>query len=153
MGDLVRSFYSNGSSGGCWYGSGCVLGLHSFNLGLGDLLMSFRGFQDYQTVTFSLEWRVLHQVVNIFHLLGVLVLQKSSKILLYLSFEMGQDPVPALYYCFLTAPPLFLHCLPSLISSPLNLLFGTQRRSWRLKPIPYKQETRDTERLSCPGSP
>ena len=64
-----------------------------------------------------------------------------------------QDPAPRLQYCFLTAPPLSLHPLPSLINSCLNLPFGTQGRSWRLKPIPYKQETGDTERLPCPGAP
>ena len=33
-----------------------------------------------------------------------------------------------LHYCFLTAPPLSLHPLPSLVSSYLNLPFGTQGR-------------------------
>ena len=57
-----------------------------------------------------------------------------------------------LHYC-LTAPPLSLHPLPSLISSCLNLPFATQGRPWRLKPIPYKQETGNTERLPCPRAP
>ena len=68
-------------------------------------------------------------------------------------FRRNQDPAPRLHYCFLTAPPLCLHVLPSLINHCLNLPFGTQGRSWRLKPIPYKQETGDTERLKCPGAP
>ena len=59
-----------------------------------------------------------------------------------------------LNYCFLTAFPLFLHSLPSasLISKSLNLLFGTQGRSRRLKPFFYKQE-QGTEGLLYPGRP
>ena len=57
--------------------------------------------------------------------------------------------VPRLHYGFLTAPHLSLHILPSLINDSLNLSFGTQGRSWRLKPIFYKQEIGDTERPSC----
>lgn len=57
--------------------------------------------------------------------------------------------VPRLHYGFLTAPHLSLHILPSLINDNLNLSFGTQGRSWRLKPILYKQEIGDTERPSC----
>ena len=79
----------------------------------------------------SLEWKVLHQVVNIFHLVGVLVLQKSWKILLCVSLEGEPDPAPRLRYCFLTAPPLSLHPLPSLISNCLNLPFGIQGRGHR----------------------
>ena len=33
----------------------------------------------------------------------------------------NQDPAPRLHYCSLTAPPLSLHPLPSLISNGLNL--------------------------------
>ena len=62
----------------------------------------------------------------------------------------NQDPVPRLLYCFLTASPLSLHPLPSLISNGLYLPFGTQGRSWKLK---TKKETGDTERLPCPGAP
>ena len=58
-----------------------------------------------------------------------------------------------LCYCFLAAPPLSLHPLPSLISNCLNLPFGSQGRSWRLESVPYKQGTGDTERLPCPGAP
>ena len=54
------------------------------------------------------------------------------------SFKRNQDFVPSLHYCFLTAPPLFLHSLPSLISNCLDRPFGTQRRSRRLKPSSYK---------------
>ena len=75
------------------------------------------GSLGYQIVTFSLECRRLHQVVNIVHLLG-LVLQKSSKILLCVSLGGNQD-LPQ-------APPWSLHPLPSLISSCLTcpLEFG-----------------------------
>ena len=65
----------------------------------------------------------------------------------------NQDPAPRLHYCFLTAPPLSLHPLPSLISNSLNLPFGTQRMSWRLKSILYKQKMGDTESFPCPGAP
>ena len=36
-----------------------------------------------------------------------------------------QDPVPRLYYCFFTVPPLSLLLLPFLKSNCLNLAFGT----------------------------
>ena len=60
---------------------------------------------------------------------------------------------PGLYYCFLTVSPLSLHPLPSLISNCLNLPFGTQGRSWRLKSVPYKQETGNMGRLRYSGDP
>ena len=46
-----------------------------------------------------------------------------------------------------------LPLLPSLISNCLDLPVETLARSWRLKAIPYKHETGDKERLSCPGFP
>ena len=61
-----------------------------------------------------------HQVVNIFHLLGVgggVSSDKSSKILFCVSLEEEPGPCPK------AAPALFLHPLPSLISSCSNLLF------------------------------
>ena len=67
--------------------------------------------------------------------------------------KRNQDPAPSLHYCFLTAFPLFLHSLTPLISNCLNLPFGTQGRSRRLKPFSYKQEMGGTERLSYPGEP
>ena len=58
---------------------------------------------------------------------GDLVLQKNLKILLEIFLE---DPAPWLQnsaswlnYCFLTAPPMFLHSLSSLIS-PVKLREG-----------------------------
>ena len=58
--------------------------------------------------------RVFHQVVSSFHLLGVLILQKSSKILLCVSLEEEPGPCPRLCYCFLAAPSLSPHPLSSL---------------------------------------
>ena len=115
--------------------------------------MSFWGSQGYQTVTFSLEWRMLHQIVNVFHFLRVLVLQKSAKILLCVSLEVEPASCPKAALLFFDCSSLVLESLPSLISNCLNLPFGTQGRSWRLEPIPYKQEVGDIERLLCPGPP
>ena len=42
------------------------------------------------------------------------------------SSSRNQDPAPRLRYCFPAAPPFFLHPLPSLISTRLNLPFGMQ---------------------------
>ena len=41
------------------------------------------------------------------------------------SLRWSEDPDQRLLHCFLTAPPLFLHSLPSLISNCLKLPFGT----------------------------
>ena len=49
----------------CWKGSGCVQGLHSSNLALGILLLSFCDFGGYQTDISGMK--MLHLVVNIFH--------------------------------------------------------------------------------------
>ena len=49
---------------------------------------------------------------------GFQYLQSSSEILCIPCWK--QDPAPRLHYCFLTAPPLSLHPLPSLISTCLN---------------------------------
>ena len=43
-----------------------------------------------------------------------------------------KDRAPRLHYCSLAAPLLSLYPLPSLVSNGLNLLFGTQGRSWRV---------------------
>ena len=50
-------------------------------------------------------------------LLGVLVLQKSSKILLSLFLGGEPGPAPRQHYCFLAAAPWSLHPLPSLIGN------------------------------------
>ena len=44
---------------------------------------------------------MLHQVVNIFHLLGVLVLPKSAKILLRVSLKAEPGPCPKAALLFL----------------------------------------------------
>ena len=77
-------------------------GLQAFNLVSGDL-MSFSEVEN----------------ADIFHLLGVLVLQKSSEILLHASLGGNQGPAPRPHCCFLAA-------LPSLMSSCLILTFGAQ---------------------------
>ena len=66
-------------------GSGCSQGLHLFSIEIVSGGPMICGSQGYWTVTFSLEWRMFHQVVNIFHLVGVLVLQMSSRILFCMS--------------------------------------------------------------------
>ena len=66
-------------------------------------------------------------------------LQKNSRVSHVYSLRRNQDSVPRLYYCFLTAPPLFLHSLPSLMSNWLNLPFGTQGRSRRLDEAYFRQ--------------
>ena len=49
------------------------------------------------------------------------------------------DTTEGLNKYFLAAPPLFLHSLPSLISSCLNLPFEIQKRSWRLNETYFQQ--------------
>ena len=53
---------------------------------------------------------MLHQLVNIFHLLGVIVLQKSSKILLCVSLEAESEP-------YSKATLLFLDCSSFIFAS------------------------------------
>ena len=53
--------------------------------------------------------------------------------------------------CFLTAFPLFLHSLQALISNCLNLPFGNQRNSEKLKSFSYKPRKGGMERLLYPG--
>ena len=61
------------------------------------------------------------------------------------SLRRNQDSAPRLYYCFLTAPPLFLRSLPSLISNSLNLPFGTQGKSKRLNESYFLQTRKGWE--------
>ena len=46
-------------------------------------------------------------------------------------FLTTAPPGKPLHYCFLTAPPLFMHSLISLVSNCLSLPFGIQGRSRR----------------------
>ena len=64
-----------------------------------------------------------------------------------------KDSALLLRYCFLTTLPLFMHSLTSLVNTCLNMSFGTQGRSRRLKPFLCKWETGDTESLFVPGGP
>ena len=78
-----------------------------------------------------------------------MVLQKSSKIVLCVPWGRTRTLSPS---CTVISW-LFFPChasLPSLISNDLNLPFGTQWRSWGLKPVSYKQKVGDKERLPCP---
>ena len=54
--------------------------------------------------------------------------EELKDIIMYISSGRNKDLAPLLHYCFLTVPPLFLHSLTSVISSCLNLPFGTQER-------------------------
>ena len=65
---------------------------------------------------------------------------------------LEEGPVPvtqARLHHFLTAALLSLHPLPFLISAGLNLLFGTQGRSWRLHKVYFLQKKKrvNTERI------
>ena len=53
---------------------------------------------------------------------------------------------------FLDCTPFSLHPLSPLSNDYLNLPFGSQGSSWRLKPI-IKQALGDSGRLLCPGAP
>ena len=59
-------------------------------------------------------------------------------------FLTTAPPGKPLHYYFLTALPLFLYSL-NLISNCLNLPFGTQGRSRRLKPFSCKREMEGPE--------
>ena len=84
---------------------------------------------------------------------GFQYLQNSSKIPCVYPLRGNQDPAPRLHYCFLTAPPLSLHPLPSLISNCLNLPFGTQERSGRLDEAYFLQtRNRGHRKASVPRS-
>ena len=65
-------------------------------------------------------------------------------------------PLTLPYLCtivFLTAPPLSLLSLTSLVSNCLNCPFGTQGRCRKLRPFSYKHEMMDPERLLYLGAP
>lgn len=75
-------------------------------------------------------------------------LLKNSKVFCYVcSFRRNQDPASWLHYCFLASPSLFLPSFPCLMSSCLNLPFGTLAMSRRLKLFSCKQEVGNTERI------
>ena len=106
------------------------------HLASGGFVMGFCGFQGFKVsrdcVTVSLEQRMLHQIVNIFHLVRGSVSAKQLKILLCVSLEGEPGPCSKLDHRFLTAPLFSPRPLPFLITNCLNLPFGTQGRSWSL---------------------
>ena len=84
---------------------------------------------------------------------GILVLAEELKDIAYVySWRRNQDPAPWLHSFFI-ALPFFLDSLTSLISNCLNLPFGTQKRSRRLKSFSYKQEMGNMERICTQEGP
>ena len=85
---------------------------------------------------------------------GCQYLHNSSEILFLYPLSGNKDPVPKLYYCFLTVPPWPLHSFPSLISNSLNLPIGTQESSWRLNEAYFLQSRNEGHRkvfmTGCP---
>ena len=76
---------------------------------------------------------------TILHLHGGLSsCRKTQRYCYVYSLRRNQDPAPRLRCCFQTVLPLTLYSLPPLISICWNLPFGTQARSWRLKPLSCK---------------
>ena len=96
-------------------------------------------FWGCQTMTFPLDWRMLHQIVNIFHLLGVSVWQKCSKVFLCVSLDAELGPcTPRRHCCFLTVPPFSLiPSLPRLATFEPALSKG--HGGWSLVPTNEKQ--------------
>ena len=88
------------------------------------------------------------------YLLGGLVLQKNSKILLSIFLEEGPRlcPQSCTIISWLT-PPCSLHPLPSLSSNCLNLSFGAQGRWWRLKFFFLKTRNGGYRKACVPRSP
>ena len=67
--------------------------------------------------------------VTILHLGGGLSSSRRAQRYCHVSIyplRRNQDPALSVHCCSLTVPPLFLHSLPSIISSCLNLPFGNQ---------------------------
>ena len=61
----------------------------------------------------------------------------------------SQDPAPRRHYCLLTAPPLSLHPVPSLINNCLNLPFWTQGRSRSLDEAYFLQTRNRGQGKDC----
>ena len=80
--------------------TGVCADLHFFNLASGGLLKSFCDSWGYQTVTFSLKLIIPHQVVDIFHVLGVsLPTDELKDILVYIPWgEPGPCPKATLLF-------------------------------------------------------
>ena len=75
---------------------------------------------------------------TVFHLGGGPSSAEELKDIVIFAYFLSrnQDPVSRLYH-HLIVPPLFLYPLPSLNSSHLNLVFGTQGRLRRLNECSY----------------
>ena len=71
---------------------------------------------------------------------GVSDLWKNSKILPCIFLEPDPGLCPKAALLSLDCSSLVSASPPSFISNHLNLLFGTQERSWRLKPIPQNKK-------------
>ena len=100
--------------------------LHSFNMVSGNLMSFCDSFNLAPGgLLEELLWFLSSGMKNadIFHFLGVLVLQRAHQYLCPL--RQNQDHAPRLHYRFLTVSPLPLHPLLPLISKGWNQLFGT----------------------------
>ena len=142
-----EEFCSSGSRMGLLIRFGCVQGLHSFNLVSDNLLMSLSDFINLASggLLWNEEYKSFCQRFSF--------CKQLKDIVLCITW----DRIRTLSQSYIIVSWLFLPSLciplPSLISNCLNLCFGTQGRSWRLRPIPYKQETGDTDRPPCPEAP
>ena len=78
---------------------------------------------------------------------------QNTGVYTYVYFEVLHPASHCTVVCLLMAAPLFLNSFPSLISSYLNLPFGIQRSSRRVKPFSYRQEMGDMERICTQDGP
>lgn len=78
---------------------------------------------------------------------GFSICRKAQRYCSVCPLRRNQYPAPRLHYCFLTAPPLLLHPLPSLICNCLNLPFGAQGRSRRQKSLFLQTKNREHRRV------
>ena len=96
LGGSGEESYSNNSKVVLLIRLGCVQGLYSFTSVSGNLLISFSVLLIWPQVVFS---RVKNS--DSFHLVGVLVLPKTRKILLCVSFGLEPEPCPKTALLFL----------------------------------------------------
>ena len=135
----------------CWYGSGCVQGLHFFSLASSDLLMSFCDSFNLASSGLLMNFKIIKLTFFLEYFLfwGFSSLEELKDIMCVPwggTRTLSQDyPIVSLLPLLFTLNPL-----PSLISSCLNLPLQTQGRSWSLESVPYKKETGNTERLLFP---